>query len=404
MLSSSDIAIQDFDYNLPEDRIAKYPLKQRDQSKLLLYNKGRISHTVFQELPGLLDQEDFIIFNNTKVIQARTRFQKATGSVIEIFCLEPVDPPQYERSFQANASVSWKCMIGNAKKWKSGPLKQELIFGDKTVQLSAVKQMQSGKEWIIRFSWSPGNLSFSEILEKTGKTPIPPYLNREAEHSDKFTYQTVYSLHKGSVAAPTAGLHFTNTTLQSIKNQGIKSLELTLHVGAGTFRPVIANQVSDHSMHTEHIYFSLNDIEMIRDHTGNILTVGTTSTRTLETIYWLGCKITKQQGLKPDKLNLGQWEAYDLDPLNRNESLENLWCYLSRNNLNTFETTTQLMIIPGYKYRMTDKMITNYHLPKSTLLLLVGAFIGNDWREVYQYAMENDFRFLSYGDSSLLIP
>jgi S-adenosylmethionine:tRNA ribosyltransferase-isomerase len=395
-----NINIDKYNYGLPDDRIAKYPLEKRDGSKLLIYDKGNIHHEHFRDLPNNVSGKDMLVFNNTRVIQARIHFNKPSGAKIEIFCLEPVDPPTYELAFLATQSVTWKCLIGNAKKWRQG----ELMNSFENISLTATQIERLEGEWIIRFSWEPAELTFSEVLEQTGKTPIPPYLNRESESSDKTNYQTVYSRHKGSVAAPTAGLHFTDAVLQELRDKGIQQLEMTLHVGAGTFRPVIHENVTNHSMHSEHIYFGNQELQELMEWSDNIIAVGTTTTRTLESIYWLGCKVIQDDRISPEELYLGQWETYSLEPVAKDESLRSLIKYFEQHGIERFETTTELMIVPGYVFRIVDKLITNFHQPKSTLLLLVGAFIGEDWKKVYQYAMENEFRFLSYGDSNLLIP
>ena len=400
LFPDSNIAIEEFNYALPAERIARYPLSRRDEAKLLVYQKGQIRHVRFKQLPDLLGKEDLLIINNTRVIQARVLFTKPSGANIEIFCLEPVDPSGYELSFSSTHSVAWKCLIGNAKKWRNGALVKSVG----AISLTAVQIKKAGGEWIIRFTWDPVELTFSEVLEQTGKTPIPPYLNRESESSDKTNYQTVYSRYKGSVAAPTAGLHFTEEVLQNLIVKGIQHMELTLHVGAGTFRPIIDADVGKHPMHAEHIYFGREELHRLLTWENDIVAVGTTTARTLESIYWLGCKVIIDDGILPEDLNLSQWEAYNLDHTGKYESLTALSDYFERNGIERFETTTELMIVPGYTFRMVNKLITNFHQPKSTLLLLVSAFIGNDWKEVYRYALDNDFRLLSYGDTSLLIP
>jgi len=398
------IDIKDYDYNLPEGRIAKYPLQQRDSSKLLLYHHGHITHTVFKNIVNYISQNDLIVFNNTKVIQARFLFNKPTGAGIEIFCLEPIDPSEYESSLQEKSSVIWKTLIGNAKKWKDGPLYKSITHLHKEIILKAEKLKKIDSSWIVRLSWEPDEYSFRDILEMSGTTPIPPYLNREPEPKDKNRYQTIYSRIEGSVAAPTAGFHFTPEIYKKIKNGSAGTMDLTLHVGAGTFRPVLLSGVSQHIMHSEHIYFKKEDIQRLFQFKGPIFAIGTTSTRILETIYWLGCKITEKPELPSELLYLTQWEDHDLTLISKEKSLEALINYFENNNIEQFHTCTQLMIVPGYHYMLVDKMLTNFHQPRSTLLLLVSAFIGKDWRKLYKYAMEHDFRFLSYGDSSLLIP
>ncbi len=403
-MKSIGVDIRDYDYNLPGNHIAKYPLRQRDTSKLLVYQKGHISHTIFKNIANYISPGDLVIYNNTRVIQARFLFNKPTGAAIEIFCLEPKYPPEYETSLQNKTSVTWNCLIGNAKKWKKGPLYRTIDHQNNKIILKAEKLEEIDSTRLVRLSWEPPGYSFRDILEMSGSTPIPPYLKREPIPEDKYNYQTVYSHIEGSVAAPTAGFHFTPEILKKIRSHSAGIMELTLHVGAGTFRPVLSSEVNQHTMHSEHIYFKKSDLQKLLDFQGTILAIGTTSTRTLETIYWLGCKVTEQPDLIPDHLYLKQWEDHDLTSIPKEKSLEALINYFEKNNIEKYHTYTQLMIIPGYRYMLVDKMLTNFHQPKSTLLLLISAFVGNDWRKIYHYAMENDFRFLSYGDSSLLIP
>jgi S-adenosylmethionine:tRNA ribosyltransferase-isomerase len=399
-----NIKIEDYYYDLPDRRIAKYPLGKRDESKMLIYNQGAVSHVLFNQLPDLINERDMLVYNNTKVIQARILFTKPSGANIEIFCLEPVDPQLYEIAFSSQQSVAWKCLVGNAKKWRKGALTKSFETGDQEINLTANQIKRLDGEWIIRLSWEPVRLTFSEVLEQCGKTPIPPYLKRESELSDKSNYQTIYSRNHGSVAAPTAGFHFTDNILKKLRDKKIPQMELTLHVGAGTFRPVIHNKVSNHPMHPEHIYFGPEELNKLQEWPHDIIAVGTTTTRTLESIFWMGCKVISDNRISPEDLYLSQWEAYSLKRAEKEESLKALLEYFARHEIEKFETTTELMIVPGYEFSMVDKLITNFHQPKSTLLLLVGAFIGEDWRKVYRYAMENGFRFLSYGDSNLLIP
>ena len=357
-----------------------------------------------------------MVFNDTKVIQARLKFAKESGSKIEVFCLEPRDPADYNLAFQKTSGAVWKCLVGNARKWKNEALQMDLLVKQKPLRLRAEKTGREKDAFLVNFHWEPAGIPFGEILEQAGKTPIPPYLKREAEPGDRGTYQTVYSRLDGSVAAPTAGLHFTDSILAETAARGIPKVELTLHIGAGTFQPVITRELSSHPMHAEHFFISRSSLETILYHKGHILAVGTTSTRVLESIYWLGARIqdlardrVQEQGQhqdrdQPGRLFLDQWEAYGLPKPQKNKSLENLLKYMDSQRIDTLVGLTRLMIVPGYKFRMVDRMLTNYHQPKSTLLLLVAAFIGDDWREVYRYALNNGFRFLSYGDSSLLIP
>ncbi|MFC2116481.1 S-adenosylmethionine:tRNA ribosyltransferase-isomerase [Bacteroidota bacterium] len=398
------INIADYTYDLPEERIAKYPISPRDGSKLLVYNRGEITHGIFRELPDMIDRDTLLVFNDTRVVQARLKFRKSTGSKIEIFCLEPHEPADYVLAFQKTSECVWKCLVGNAKKWKEEPLQMDLRFGTYQFRIRAYNEGREKEAFLIRFEWDQKEISFGDILEEAGKTPIPPYLNREAESVDKDTYQTVYSRIDGSVAAPTAGLHFTRPLFTKLEERGIPKLDLTLHVGAGTFQPVSSKSLEDHSMHAEHFYFNRSSIESLLMHQGNIMAVGTTSTRILESIYLLGIRLNSMHPHNDSTFFLDQWEAYKLPQGQKSKSLENILRHMDRYELESLEGITRLMIVPGYKFRMVDRLLTNYHQPNSTLLLLVSAFIGEDWRKVYKYAMDNNFRFLSYGDSSLLIP
>jgi S-adenosylmethionine:tRNA ribosyltransferase-isomerase len=398
--------MEDLSYILPDHFIAKYPLKRRSSSKLLLYRKGEIGHTLFRKLPALLRPGTMMVFNDTRVVQARLLFEKETGARIEVFCLEPHAPADYYLAFQQTWESTWKCLVGNAKKWKSGRLvrKVELISGDQSLTLS-LQAEKTGREkdaFLIRFRWDPGEVPFGKILETAGKTPIPPYLKRDAEPGDRLTYQTVYSLIDGSVAAPTAGLHFTDAVLEEIDRKGIARLSLTLHVGAGTFQPVSEADPAKHPMHAEHFYVSRRTVKSLLEHSGDIMAVGTTTTRVLESLHWLGLKLGSER--LPLPLFLDQWEAYEMSPGSRKESLSQVISFMETQGLEMLEGVTRLMIVPGYNFSLVDQMITNFHQPGSTLLMLVAAFIGEDWKKVYDYALANKFRFLSYGDSSLLIP
>ena len=388
-----NIRIEDYTYNLPDERIAKFPLAEREASKLLIYRGGRIEESRFSEVRRLLRAGQMLVFNNTKVIHARLFFRKATGAVIEVFCLEPYLPVDYAQNFAARDSCEWSCMVGNLKKWKEGSIACDFTYGEATYRLTAEKVRQQEGELIIRFSWT-GGLSFSEVLEGCGRIPIPPYLNRESEASDEVRYQTVYSKEEGSVAAPTAGLHFTRAILNDLKEKGVHVRELTLHVGAGTFRPVKAETIGDHDMHTEHLVISRELVEQLKEKTGDIVAVGTTSVRTLESLYWMGVKRLAGQ---EDFFTLGQWEAYTL-----REAMEALCGWFDTACQELLKARTTIIIVPGYRYRVIDAMFTNFHQPQSTLLLLVGAAVGEDWHKIYDYALTHDFRFLSYGDSSLL--
>ncbi len=377
-------------------------------SKLLIYDRGKVSHQIFRELPTLLPPGLLMVFNDTRVVQARLIFTKKTGARIEVFCLEPHEPAEYHRAFQQTSESTWKCLVGNANKWKSGPLDLEVDLGPgKHKRIIALHAEQSGRDrdsFLINFRWDPRDVPFSEILEAAGQTPIPPYLKRDAEPLDRYTYQTVYSLIEGSVAAPTAGLHFTDAVLEQIDRKGIKRLNLTLHVGAGTFQPLSTDDPAKHPMHAEHFYVSRRAVRILMDHHGDIMAVGTTTTRLLESLYWIGLKLANRNPSDKSPVFLDQWEAYETTPGSRRESLSKLHGHMEEKGLEMMEGITRLMIVPGYKFRMVDRMITNFHQPGSTLLMLVAAFIGDDWKIVYDYALANDFRFLSYGDSSLLIP
>ena len=398
------IYIDDFDYDLPDERIAKYPLQQRDASKLLLWRNGELSESRFSEIASFLPENSLLVCNNTRVIQARIVFHKTTGARIEVFCLEPLLPSDYALSLSATGSCEWKCMVGNLKKWKEGALEQAILFDGKDVTFSAELMETEGNTHRIRFSWSDDTLSFSEILMLIGELPIPPYLHRKTEENDKKTYQTVYSKIEGSVAAPTAGLHFTPEVFDKLKSKNIETEELTLHVGAGTFQPVKSATIDTHTMHTETIAVPLETIRRIQRKLGNIIAVGTTSVRTLESLYYIG-----KGPLNPPKgdllnIQVSQWEPYEpCDDISVYQSLQNIIDYLEKNDLDTLHAETQILIKPGFQFRIINGMITNFHQPKSTLLLLVSAFVGGNWRKIYDYALSNDFRFLSYGDSSLLL-
>ena len=400
------IKIKDYTYSLPEERIAKYPVAKRDESKLLVYNKGVISHDVFKNIPQYLDAGSLLIYNNTKVIQARIHFHKETGALIEVFLLEPYSPHDYEQVFQSRNRCSWVCLVGNLKKWKTGRLTRVINVTGSDVLLSIEKKGESGIGHVIEFSWE-GDVCFSEILDAIGELPIPPYLNRDTEESDKTTYQTVYSKIKGSVAAPTAGLHFTDAVLQDIAAHDIECDEVTLHVGAGTFKPVKSEEIEGHEMHREFISVRRSTIENIIAHGGKVTAVGTTSVRTLESLYYIGCNIMSHPDIEDEEaLSISdQWTPYDTpQEVDTVEALQAIVGWMNRQGISTLHTSTKIIIAPGYRYHVVEKLITNFHQPQSTLLLLVSAFIGEDWRRVYDYALDNDFRFLSYGDSSLLIP
>lgn len=394
-----NIRIEDYTYDLPEDRIAKFPLAQREASKLLLYEDGRICERHFGDVRELLQPGQTLIFNNTKVIHARIFFRKATGAAIEIFCLEPHAPRDYAQNFAAVGSCEWSCMVGNLKKWKEGQLECRFEQDGQEYLLAAEKGEQHNGEVIVRFHWE-GNLSFSEVLEGCGRIPIPPYLDRESEASDEIRYQTVYSREEGSVAAPTAGLHFTCGLLDDLRAKGVRVEELTLHVGAGTFRPVKASTIGGHDMHTEHLAVPRALIECLRDKAGDVIAVGTTSVRTLESLYWMG---VKRIGGDASFFTLGQWEAYTLPThYSLRDAMAALLAWFDETQCDLLKAATTIIIVPGYHFRVIDTMFTNFHQPQSTLLLLVGAAVGDDLHKIYDYALRHDFRFLSYGDSSLL--
>jgi|WetSurMetagenome_2_1015567.scaffolds.fasta_scaffold13220_4 S-adenosylmethionine:tRNA ribosyltransferase-isomerase len=396
--------ISEYDYDLPVGRIAQYPVKERDQSKLLLYNKGTISADAFRNIDKYLHEDSLLVFNNTKVIRARLLFTKESGAKIEIFCLEPILPVDYQQSFGSGSPVEWKCIIGNLKKWKNGVLTTKASYKSRMYFLKAEKMYSDGETWIVRFTWSTPGISFGEVIESAGHIPLPPYLNRSDEEDDKKRYQTIYSKIKGSVAAPTAGLHFTDALLRKIALKGIKSEEITLHVGAGTFQPIKGNNIYEHEMHCEHFYFSLETLYKILVNRDRIIAVGTTSVRTLESIYWIGVMVLQNKNIEPEDLMVEQWEPYRRKcVITVNESLEALVNYMKIKGIEKLHSSTKLIIIPGYTFRMIKGMITNFHQPKSTLLMLVSAWVVNDWKKIYEYALENDFRFLSYGDSSLLL-
>ena len=409
-METKRIHIKDYNYSLPDERIAKFPLAQRDHSKLLLYKHGEVSEDVFYNIPNHLPEGALMVFNNTKVIQARLHFRKSTGALIEVFLLEPYVPVDYEQMFQTTGSCSWLCMIGNLKKWKGETLRRTFDVKGREVTLNAERREDVGKSYRVDFSWDDNTVSFAELLDSVGELPIPPYLNRETQESDKTTYQTVYSKIKGSVAAPTAGLHFTSDVLASLDNHGIDREEVTLHVGAGTFKPVKSEEIQDHEMHTEYICVHRQTLEKLIKHNACAIAVGTTSVRTLESLYYMGVKLEKNLDLSEDELHVCQWEPYEgetfemaaiVTPL---KAIQNILAYLDRHSLNSLHSSTQIIIAPGYEYKIVKMLVTNFHQPQSTLLLLVSAFLHGDWHKIYDYALAHDFRFLSYGDSSLLIP
>lgn len=405
MEETKHIKISDYNYPLPDERIAKFPLPVRDQSKLLVYRHGEVSETRFTSLPDYLEAGELMIFNNTKVIQARLHFRKETGALIEIFCLEPIQPNDYVLNFQQTSHAAWLCMIGNLKKWKEGSLHKEMNVKGHTITLTATRGECRGTSHWVDFTWDNPEITFGDILEVFGELPIPPYLNRETQESDKETYQTVYSKIKGSVAAPTAGLHFTERVLQALRDKGVDLEEVTLHVGAGTFKPVKSEEIEGHEMHTEYISVNRQTIEKLIAHGGKAIAVGTTSVRTLESLYYIGVTIASHPDAGQEELHVRQWQPYETHPtMTTVKSLQQILDYMKRHELEALHTSTQIIIAPGYTYHIVQKMVTNFHQPQSTLLLLVSAFVKGNWRTIYDYALAHDFRFLSYGDSSLLIP
>lgn len=405
MEETKHIKISDYNYPLPDERIAKFPLPVRDQSKLLVYRHGEVSETRFTSLPDYLEAGELMIFNNTKVIQARLHFRKETGALIEIFCLEPIQSNDYVLNFQQTSHAAWLCMIGNLKKWKEGSLHKEMNVKGHTITLTATRGECRGTSHWVDFTWDNPEITFADILEVFGELPIPPYLNRETQESDKETYQTVYSKIKGSVAAPTAGLHFTERVLQALRDKAVDLEEVTLHVGAGTFKPVKSEEIEGHEMHTEYISVNRQTIEKLIAHGGKAIAVGTTSVRTLESLYYIGVTIASHPDAGQEELHVRQWQPYETHPtMTTVESLQQILDYMKRHELEALHTSTQIIIAPGYTYHIVQKMVTNFHQPQSTLLLLVSAFVKGDWRTIYDYALAHDFRFLSYGDSSLLIP
>lgn len=397
-----DIAIAEYDYPLPEERIAKFPLAQRDQSKLLVYKDQTIAESQFFHLPELLPEDTMLVFNNTKVIHARLHFRKPTGSLIEVFCLEPWQQP-VAAAFEQRSHCTWLCLVGNNKKWKSEPLSRILNINGSDIALTATRREAHGDSWLVDFDWN-GDLSFAELIEQAGVIPLPPYLNREAESSDNERYQTVYAKHEGSVAAPTAGLHFTDNLFEKLKTKKIKTEFITLHVGAGTFKPVSADTIGGHEMHVEKVQISRTNIRNIINHIGKpLIPVGTTTVRTLESVYWFGVKLGINADL--EAMHVLQWDPYELETssLSAKQAFSNVLGWMDRQCINELNGDTQLLIAPGYKYHVIDGLITNFHQPKSTLLLLVSALIGDAWEECYSYALDHEFRFLSYGDSCLFL-
>ena len=399
-----NIDLKEYDYYLPEEKIAQYPVGERDSSKLLYYDGGKISQDIFRNIDHYIPSDSLLVFNNTSVIKARILFLKETGAVIEVLCLEPLLPAEYGSAFISGSPVEWKCIVGNLKKWKSGIIVKTFEYNGQQYEFKAAIVQPEGEAWRIRFWWDCPGLSFGEVIDNVGHIPLPPYIKRDDAEEDSKRYQTVYCSVKGSVAAPTAGLHFTKKVLDRLYDKGIKSTQLTLHVGAGTFQPVKSENIKDHKMHSEHFYVTKETIEMLIETTGKIIPVGTTSVRTIESLYWLGVKAIKDPSASDSDLSLGQWEPYFTDAtIDSKDALEALLKLIKKNNSKIIHAATNIMIVPGYKFKMTNGMITNFHQPRSTLLLLISAWVGKEWKKIYNFALDNDFRFLSYGDCSLLI-
>lgn len=401
------LSIQDFTYELPENRIAQHPLNKRDASKLLVYKSGKISEDIYSNISHYIPAESLLVFNNTRVIEARLKFKKTSGGIIEIFCLSPhVQYPDITTAMLQHGKVWWNCLIGGASKWKTGLiLEKEIPYPGGNIVLNATIVERNAENFVVELIWQPAAFSFAEILHFAGEIPLPPYMKRGVEKEDEQRYQTIYAEHNGSVAAPTAGLHFTDSIFTSLSKKNIATDFLTLHVGAGTFKPVKAAHMQDHVMHAEYIDVNKTSIEKIKHNIGNIFCVGTTSLRTVESLYWMGVKIKQQPGITENNLTIYQWEVYDnfnLLNIPAEEALDALLQWMHQNKLQRLVTQTQILIAPGYVFKIIKGLITNFHQPQSTLLLLVAALIGEDWRTVYNYALANDFRFLSYGDGCLL--
>lgn len=404
-MTIKDIQIKDFNYPLDDERIAKHPLAEREKCKLLFYQNKQIKDLHFYDIPDLLPENSMLVYNNTRVINARLRFQKPNGgATIEIFCLEPISPRDYAQVFQTNGECRWLCFVGNSKRWKTGSLTQDVKVSGITVTISATRGQQLGNAFEIIFNWNNENVTFASLLEAIGEIPIPPYLNRKTEESDSEDYQTVYSHIEGSVAAPTAGLHFTDEVLAECDKRGITRRELTLHVGAGTFQPVKSENIGEHAMHTEFISVERSLLEELIKAEGNVVAVGTTSVRTLESLYYIGITLLENPDADENELRVKQWAPYEKEhSTSTKDALQAIIDYIDKQGLDKYIGSTQIMIAPSFKFRIIKGMITNFHQPQSTLLLLVSAFVDGNWNEIYNYALSHDYRFLSYGDSSLLL-
>lgn len=403
MTNPQSIAIADYDYPLPDERIAKFPLERRDQSKLLLYRHGEIGESLFHNIGDYLPPDTLLLFNDTRVIHARLFFRKPTGSTIEVFCLEPHQMP-VAQAFEQRERCTWLCFVGNNKKWKEGPLERTAEIGGQAVTLTATRHEAVGNAWVVELRWT-GGFSLAEIIDTMGVIPLPPYLNREAEKEDNDRYQTVYAHQEGSVAAPTAGLHFTPELLDSLRARGVETDFITLHVGAGTFKPVSSETIGEHEMHVEQIEIARGNIQRVLDHLGRpVIPVGTTTVRTLESVYWFGVRLQENPAL--DAMHVGQWDPYTPEErhVDTATAYRNVLQWMDHHGIETLHGDTRLMIAPGYKYHVVSGLVTNFHQPKSTLLLLVSALVGDAWRDCYRYALDHGFRFLSYGDSCLFLP
>lgn len=404
-MNPKQIKISDYIYELPEEKIAKFPLTNRDESKLLIYQKGKLTDDTFKRIPEILPEHSLIIFNNTRVIHARLLFKRATGAQVEVFCIEPLDHLDYQLAFASKRSCTWKCMVGNAKRWKDGEvLTKEIQTPEGLTLLAVTRDGKSGELVNVRFNWD-GVLSFAEVLHHAGILPLPPYLNRDTEESDEERYQTIYAKVQGSVAAPTAGLHFTDSVFEQLTAKNITRDEVTLHVGAGTFKPVKTDTLAEHEMHEETIFLNLDTLKNIHHclrENRKLVAVGTTSTRTLESLYWHGVKLIRQ--LTSETISISQWTPYELnaDEISAEQSIKAIIQNLESNQQNELQGSTQIIIVPGYTFRMVDVLVTNFHQPENTLILLIAAFVGEDWKKIYTHALNTDYRFLSYGDSSIL--
>lgn len=398
-----DLRVEDYSYNLPPERIAKYPLSDRDTSKMLLWDGSHIKDYIFRDFPSLVDMQSLLVFNNTRVIRARLLFRKESGAAIEVFCLEPSDPLDFAVSLGSSGPVEWKCLIGNLKRWKQGKLKAHFPGGTRHGTLSAENIRPDGDAFIVRFSWEDTEATFGEVLESLGHMPIPPYLDRDDEESDTLNYQTVYAQVEGSVAAPTAGLHFTPAVFTEMSRRGIRRADITLHVSAGTFRPVKVELITDHLMHSEHFFVTRETLRLLK---GSMrIAIGTTTVRTLESIYWLGLQCLEKRISVTRLPSVTQWEPYDNDShIDMDSAIDHILSYMDSREIDVLEAMTDIIIVPGYRFRAISGMLTNFHQPRSTLLLLVAAFTGSAWKEIYDHALKSGYRFLSYGDCMLLLP